>query len=328
MNGRDADGAGESPGQVREDLAVLAAALDEAVPAKALDRNMLICTWNIRNFGAYTRKWIAGPGDRPRRDLQSIQSIAEIVSRFDIVAIQEVKSDTAALRALYEFLGEHWSLLLTDVTEGKRGNAERTAFIFDTRRVQLSGLACEIVIPPEHLERAEAAALQRQFARTPYAVGFRVSGHTITLVTLHVVWGDSADERVRELTAIADWLATWSRDKHAWDHNLITLGDFNIERAEDRFHAAFTSTGLQIPSDLRAVPRSVFGGSKRPSAAFDQIAWFEGVKGARPLELTYVRGDSFNFATSALRSRALKPAELSWCLSDHLPLWVEFGVPG
>ena len=327
MSGAGANDPGECPLQVHDDLAALAAALDEAVPAKALDRNMLICTWNIRNFGAYTRKWIAGPSDRPRRDLQSIQSIAEIVSRFDIIAIQEVKSDTAALRAVYEFLGEHWSLLLTDVTQGKLGNAERMAFIFDTRRVQLSGLACEIVIPPEHLERTEADALQRQFARTPYAVGFRASGHTITLVVLHVVWGDSADERVRELTAIAQWLARWSRDKHAWDHNLITLGDFNIDREEGEYHAAFTSTGLHTPPDLRAVQRSLFDGSEQRPAAYDQIAWFEGVKRARPLELTYARGGSFNFASSAMHSRAMKLTELSWCLSDHLPLWVEFRVP-
>ena len=46
------------------------------------------------------------------------------------------------------------------------------------------------------------------------------------------------------------------------------------------------------------------------------------------LELTYARGDSFNFASWAMRSRALKRAELSWCLSDHLPLWVEFMLPG
>jgi endonuclease/exonuclease/phosphatase family metal-dependent hydrolase len=318
---------GECPAQVRDDLEVLAAALDEAVPAKAIDRNVLMCTWNIRGFGRYTPKWIASSSERPRRDLQSIQAIAEIVSRFDVVAIQEVKSDTAALRALYGFLGEHWSLLLTDVTEGKLGNAERMAFVFDTRRVRLSGLACEVVIPPEHLESSAAGALQRQFARTPYAVGFRLADHTITLVALHVIWGDSPDERVRELAAIAEWLAKWSRDKHGWDHNLITLGDFNIDREEGPYYAAFTSTGLYIPPDLRTARRSIFGGSKKRPAVYDQIAWFEGVKRARPLDLTYARGGSFDFASTAMRSRGMTRTQLSWCLSDHLPLWVEFKLP-
>jgi endonuclease/exonuclease/phosphatase family metal-dependent hydrolase len=315
------------PDAVRDDLAVLGAALDEEVPAKSLDRNLLIATWNIRNFGAFNPTWVAGARDKPKRDRQSIHAIAEIISRYDVVAVQEVKSDTSALRAVYEILGEHWSVILTDVTEGKAGNAERMAFLFDTRRVQLSGLACEIVIPPEHLARREADALARQFARTPYAVGFRSSGHSITLVALHVIWGDSRQERVRELTAIANWLATWSRDPHAWDHNLITLGDFNIDRADGPYHAAFTSTGLFVPPDIRTAPRSIFASAKQPTAVYDQIAWFEDDRTARPLSLGYRRGGSFDFVASAMPSRHLTRNQLSWCLSDHLPLWVELEVP-
>ena len=316
---------GPCPEPVRLDLLALADALDAAVPAKSLDRNLLIATWNIRGFGALNTRWNSRRGSTPKRDLQSAHSIAEIISRFDVVAIQEVKNNTAALRYVYELLGREWSLILTDVTEGRAGNAERMAFLFDTRRVQLSGLACELVIPPEHLARTEADALQRQFARTPYAVGFATLGHTITLVALHVVWGSSVAERVLELRAIAEWLAAWSRDPHAWDHNLITLGDFNIDRADGPLWEAFTSTGLHIPADLRTAVRTIFRGSKTKDALYDQIAWFEGVKRARPLSLIYVRGDSFDF-TDAMQSRKMTPVELSWCLSDHLPLWVEFQV--
>jgi hypothetical protein len=35
------------PEEVVADLARLRSALDEAVPAKALDRNLLIATWNV-----------------------------------------------------------------------------------------------------------------------------------------------------------------------------------------------------------------------------------------------------------------------------------------
>lgn len=315
------------PPCVLADHARLCAALDDAVPPKALDRNLLLATWNIRALGGYTPRWIAGAGDSPRRDLQAVHAIAEIVARFDVVAIQEVKADTDALRAVYALLGPHWSLILSDTTEGRLGNGERMAFIFDTRRVQLSGLACEIVIPPEHLARTQADALQRQFARTPYAVGFRSSGHTMTLVALHVIWGDDPAERVRELRAIAQWLAAWSRDKHAWDHNLVTLGDFNIDREGSVYHEAFCSTGLYVPPDLRHARRSIFGDDARPKLLYDQIAWFEGVRGARPLSLRFVRGGSFDFRACALASRGMTTTQLSWALSDHLPLWVEFGLP-
>jgi endonuclease/exonuclease/phosphatase family metal-dependent hydrolase len=313
------------PEVVRTELEGLAAALDAQIPAKALDRNFLLATWNIRSFGAFNPVWTGAPTGSPKRDLQSLYAIAEIVRRFDVVAIQEVKGDTSSLRALYRILGRYWSLILSDVTEGKLGNNERLAFLFDTRRVKLSGLACEIVIPPEYLDRTDADRLSRQFARSPYAVGFTAAGHTVTLVSLHVIWGSFPQERVNELRAIADWLARWSRDKHAWDQNLITLGDFNIEQAGDLFHAAFTSSGLSIPPALLDARRSVFA-KKKDGAAYDQIAWFEDSRGSRPLSLHFRRGGSFDFRYHALPSRDLTATQLSWRISDHLPLWAEFGT--
>jgi hypothetical protein len=108
------------PDEVLADLLRLGLALgddeNEGVPAKALDRNLLIATWNLRAFGDLTEKWEAAKEDSPKRDLHSLQCIAEIVSRFDVVAIQEAKDDLKALRHLLKMLGSNWGLSLTDVT--------------------------------------------------------------------------------------------------------------------------------------------------------------------------------------------------------------------
>jgi hypothetical protein len=72
--------------------------LDATVPSKQLDRNLLIATWNVRAFGRVTEKWRSEEGDSPRRDLFDVRSIAEIVSRFDVVAIQEARENLSALR--------------------------------------------------------------------------------------------------------------------------------------------------------------------------------------------------------------------------------------
>jgi hypothetical protein len=128
----------QPPTEVLTDLAQLSSALDEDLPAKALDRNLLIATWNIRAFGDLTDKWESEEEDSPKRDLHSLLCIAEIVSRFDVVAVQEAKDNLKALRHMLKILGPNWGLSLTDVTEGAPGNAERMAFLFDTRRVQLS----------------------------------------------------------------------------------------------------------------------------------------------------------------------------------------------
>ena len=74
-------------------------------------------------------------------------------------------------------------------------------------------------------------------------------------------------DRIPELKAIAAWFAGWARSMYAWGHNLIALGDFNIDRAGDQLYAAFTSTGLTIPAHLRHVPRTIFGDPDKPNLA-------------------------------------------------------------
>ena len=78
-------------------------------PPKALDRNLLIATWNLRAFGGLTEKWQAAQNDSPKRDLHALRCIAEIVSRFDVVAVQEVRANLKALRHLLKALGPNWA---------------------------------------------------------------------------------------------------------------------------------------------------------------------------------------------------------------------------
>ena len=239
---------------------------------KELDRNLLIGSWNLRAFGGLTKKWQSAEDDSPKRDLADVLAIAAMLSRFDVVAVQEVRSDLRALRYLLKALGPDWGFTLTDVTKGKAGNDERLAFLFDTRRVTPSGLACELVVPEDD-PHVSPTAFARQFARTPYAVSFNSAGKTFILVTLHVVYGQAPTDRVGELTAIAEWLAGWATEAAEWGHNLICLGDFNIDRKDDPLFQAFTSTGLTAPPALDTVPRTIFDD---PGAGhfYDQIAWF------------------------------------------------------
>jgi endonuclease/exonuclease/phosphatase family metal-dependent hydrolase len=316
------------PEPVREDLGLLDAALDESLPPRVLDRTLLIGTWNVRHFGGLTEKWEATDADSPKRDLQSILTIAEIIRRFDVVALQEARGDLKALRHTMKALGDDWGLVLSDVTHGAAGNDERLGFLFDRRTVRMSGLVGELVVPAGESDRIGEGALQRQFARTPYAVAFRCGGETFILVTLHVLWGDSPAERTPELRAIAEWLDGWARDVNAWDHNLIALGDFNIDRAGGARYDAFTSTGLHVPDDLHSVPRTLWSDREDPHLEkfYDQIAWFT-ADGDRPaLSLDYREGGYFDFEKVALPRRDLSRRSLSWRISDHYPLWAAFDL--
>lgn len=316
------------PQQVIGELQGLRAALDEKIPARSLDTNLLIATWNIRAFGGLTMNWNAGPNDSPKRDLRALRAIAEIVSRFDVVAIQEVRDNLRALRHMLKALNAqepHWGMILTDVTRGKAGNHERLAFVFDSRRLKPSGLACELVVPPQEEGTAiDSHAFERQFARTPYAVSFLASGKTFILVTLHVKYGKNAEDRVPELQAIADWLADWANDLHSWDHNLIALGDFNIDREGDPLYEAFTSRGLRPAPELKCLPRTIFDAPDTPHF-YDQIAWFTGENDTPVLSLKYT-GNAGNFDFVPHLFQGLTDVELSWRISDHYPMWAEFSV--
>ncbi|MFB6311473.1 MAG: endonuclease/exonuclease/phosphatase family protein [Salinirussus sp.] len=314
------------PSAIQADLDDLEDVLDEQLPTRAVDRNLLLGTWNIRAFGGLTGRWVAGGEESPKRDLQSLRVIAAILRRFDVIAVQELRGNLKALRHTLKVLGDDWGLLLTDVTRGAPGNDERLGFLFDRRRVRPSGLAAELVVPEEELADVGPNALDRQFARTPYAVSFRAGDTTFILVTLHVLYGDRAADRVPELRAIAAWLDQWARDVNAWDHNLIALGDFNIDRRGDPRYEAFTSTGLTVPADLQDAPRTVFADPSDPTY-YDQIAWFAAGDGRPALSLDHQRSGYFDFREHALPRRDLTDFQLSWRISDHYPLWSEFALP-
>ena len=80
----------DPPAAVARDVAGLRAALDETLPGKD-DLNLLIGTWNVRAFGDLTEKWASGPRDSPKRDFHAMACIAEIASRFDVLALQEAR---------------------------------------------------------------------------------------------------------------------------------------------------------------------------------------------------------------------------------------------
>jgi len=101
---------------VRAEKAALRTTLDATLPRKRpLERNLLVATWELKEFGSLTEKWDAGARDTPKREWRALWAIAEIVSRFDVVALQEV---TGNLRARMKTLGPRWQFVTTDVTSG------------------------------------------------------------------------------------------------------------------------------------------------------------------------------------------------------------------
>lgn len=306
------------PPSVGAEIAALDTALDAQIPVRTND-NVLIATWNLRALGGLTESWAAGPRDSPKRDWRACALIAAILSRFDVVALQEVRRETEALRFLLTRLGPNWRAIASDVTEGDPGNDERLAFVYNSDRVQPSGLIGEIVLPDVIDKPA------KQFARTPYAASFVRSTTEFILTTVHVLWGARPADRLPELVAFAEWMRAWALRPKDWNGNLLVLGDFNLDRVGDPLYEAFLSTGLWPPTELGDVPRTIFD-NDRSRHFYDQIAWFSSPTGASLLKsLVYVgRAGHFDFVPHAYKGNTR--TALSWRISDHYPLWAEFRI--
>jgi len=284
-----------------------------ALPAKTTDRNLLIGSWNIRHLSRVHPAWDENPGS-PKRNLRAMACIAEVARHFDVLAIQEVKRDTAALRMLVDdFLGPDWGVMISDVSAGSGGNAERLAFVYDSRRVVPSGLAGEIVLPP-----TPEGDPVTQFDRTPYLVGFRTRRERFTLLTAHIKYGAVPEDRLPELQALAAYIAREIRDRataESEENNLIVLGDFNIDRRGDNpLFQAFIATGLMVPDALRHL-KTTYGTEAKH---YDQIAWFMG-----EMDLL-TTGQAGVIDPVGAVFRELTPREMSYRVSDHFPIWAEF----
>jgi endonuclease/exonuclease/phosphatase family metal-dependent hydrolase len=298
-----------------EDIARLRRRIEGSrLPDKVTDYNLLVGTWNIKALGSVYEAWEENSAS-PKRNLRAMAYVAEIVRRFDVIAIQEVKRDTSGIRMLLDdFLGPDWGLIISDVTAGPAGNAERLAFIYDRRRVHPSGLAGEIVLPP-----TEDGDPVEQFARTPYLVGFHAGSERFALLTAHIKYGDVPEDRLPELQALAEYVAGEIRDRarfaDAEEGNLIVLGDFNIDRRGDNpLFQTFVSTGLIVPPQLLDV-KTTYGTEPK---FYDHIAWFMG-----DIDLNFTEhAGAIDFAGAIYQELTLR--QMSFRVSDHFPLWVEF----
>jgi endonuclease/exonuclease/phosphatase family metal-dependent hydrolase len=296
----------------------------EGVPERVRSSKLLLATWNIREFES---------GKYGVRQREALYYIAEIIDHFDIVAVQEVRDDLSSLERVMDILGGSWEYLLTDVTEGRQGNQERMAFVYDTRKVRFGGLAGEIVVPP--VDKNTPAG---QYARTPFMVGFRTGWFKFTICTTHIYYGEGVAEdpqRVREIEQLATHLAASVTKDNAWAKNMILLGDFNIFQKKDKTYQALTNAGFQIHPKLVGI-----GSNVDQSKHFDQIAFIAPDLKDRLEECNagvfnyynhvYRLTDADVYAPDVPQTAQGKAGNYkdwrTYQMSDHLPMWIELRV--
>ncbi|MBD1553455.1 endonuclease/exonuclease/phosphatase family protein [Pseudomonas typographi] len=304
----------------------------QGVPERSATGTLLLATWNIREFDS---------GKYGYRDEEAYFYIVEIISRFDLIAIQEVRGGLYPLQHVKQLLGDDWDFLVTDVTLGDAGNGERMAYLYDKRKVNFNGLAAELVLPRGRTEPAEPV----QLARSPYIASFRSGWAYLTLATVHIYYGTARKvdpRRLAEITELGKTIAANAAQFSAAPQrtpgqppepdNLILLGDFNIFALGDATLEAIKQAGFEIPQALQNIPGSNVAKNKH----YDQIAYYRKLSRLKPtgragvfdfVESVYRKADEAAYATT----RAEKPGRSftdwrTYRISDHLPMWIELGT--
>jgi hypothetical protein len=236
------------------------------------DSTLLIATWNIRDFDS--NKFGFGP-----RLPESFYYIAEIISCFDLVAVQEVAGNLTALDRVMDILGREWDYIATDVTEGPGGNDERMAFAYNTEKVWFRKIAGEIVLPdgqlivsrkktkkepvaePAEVESAVESGFEevkQQFARTPFMVAFQSGWFKFNLCTVHIYFGADSGEQLKRRIAEIERLVSFFAKRQDKENkstandptraeNYILLGDFNVVSPEHKTMQALKGEGFVVP---------------------------------------------------------------------------------
>lgn len=343
--------------RVVANLEKLRAQLDEEVPAKNVEDDLLLATWNIRDLGKSGGGWGFG-----ERQPESYFYIAEILSRFDFVAVQEVNKIDAWKRVL-ETLGPDWEWVATDVADPVAGgNGERLTYLWDKRKVRFQNIAGELVLPTHllitrHLKPKDKPKeeIDVQFRRTPFAAIFQSAWFKYEICTVHIYYGDEEgdelEERIEEIEKVASYFGRRAEEAFEAGRSLILLGDFNIVGHKHRTMEALLKAKFKVPKALEEAPATNVDKTKY----YDQIVFR-----TRPGDLDYLdakgeganaragsvdiyrhlyRPDQFPIYEQAVlaseNAAKQKPGKMqayyeedwrTYQLSDHAPLWVRMKV--
>ncbi len=165
--------------------------LQKEIPSRTVRDTLLLATWNLRDFDS--NRFKQGP-----RLLESFYYIAEIISAFDLVALQEISRDLEPLEQIIEILGPNWDYIATETTEGRSGNNERMAFVFDRNKIGFRNVVGQIILPEKWLIEGKI-----QFARSPFMVAFQSGWLKLNMCTVHIYYGsDSGDQLERRIQEI------------------------------------------------------------------------------------------------------------------------------
>jgi endonuclease/exonuclease/phosphatase family metal-dependent hydrolase len=284
---------------------------------KNTTKNLRLATWNIANLG-----------EQEREDIH-LKIIAEIISWFDIVAVQETKENYEHFKKIVGFAGSKYKFIFSD----QAGNKERLAFIYDSSKLKVLEEVAEYAIPPSDYSDIKITGVSSTFSgfdRSPYMVSFAAGKFQFTLMTVHLYYGKNADtkslnRRCLEAYAVARWADLRSKSKYTY--NGITddfaLGDFNLPKRDtnDTIYKALVKRGLQLPDHTSLVYSNLNNDEQ-----YDQIAFLPGTKSRIVNDGVFPFDNALFTDMWQAKTHAEFRSYIKYYISDHRPMWMELDI--
>lgn len=228
-----------------------------------------------------------------------VQVLADVIRRFDVVAIQEIRAKDQTIMddlvAQVNGTGRSFDYVLGPRL-GRSSSKEQYAFVYDTQRIEVFRESVFTAPDPEDL-----------LHREPLVASFRVRGlppheaFTFTLVNIHT----DPDETDTELDALGDVFASVQSTVN--DDDVILLGDLNV----DEYHLGRLGSLPGIAYAISGMPTNTRGSKSYDNLVFDR---------RYTTEATGVSG-VFNLLTEYQMTM-----DQALDVSDHLPVWAEFST--
>jgi endonuclease/exonuclease/phosphatase family metal-dependent hydrolase len=326
-----------------ERLVALRQKLRSEVIERAGRNSLLLATWNLRDFDSNR----LGHGPRLR---ESFYYIAEIISTFDLVALQEVDRNLDGLDTLLAILGPEWDYIATEAVESRPGAEDRVAFIYRQSKLIFRKVAGEMLLPGGQRTAPQAEAGEEYekddlvFARSPFLAAFQASGgFNFNLCILHLRYdGLKAQQLERQLPRLES-IARYLKGRQDSDReDYILLGDFGMGAPSDIFTRVLERNGFYVPEAITRRRTRL-----DPAHYYDQIAFravedrveLAGSGAFRPFDAVFrdneddlaayrdlmppeKADDLWNGGPQGYYSRQWR----SWQISDHDLLWVALNV--
>lgn len=253
----------------------------------AFASDIIVGTWNVKRLG--------------HGEKQNYEALAEIAQRMDVIALQEVMSESGLGRlekTLERRTGESWSTIASHAI-GSSSYKEFYAFLWRDKAVEYDEGAVV------YLDRGD------RFIREPFSAQFKSKrdNSKLAIATVHILYGKGISDRKPEILELSQYW-TWFTGLYPEAEHML-VGDFNLEPN----HPAWQS--------LKAYARPlVTSGASTLSSTNGHFAnLYDNIWVAKKSRLKIVSAGIINFPKILGFNHEVSRATVS----DHAPIYLTLG---